>query len=91
MRNLLASAKDLFPMVGKDRSIRIGIWAYVLYSPPLTPPAEFDVIDTIALDQPEGWALVDLALKIVGVERMGASALVKEIIDELPPAELEGG
>jgi hypothetical protein len=65
--------------------------AYVFYSPPLSPPAEFDVIDAIALDQPEGWALIDLALKIVGVERMGASALVSEIIDELPTAELDGG
>jgi hypothetical protein len=58
--------------------------AYVFYAPPLTPPAEFDVIDSIALDQPAGWALVDQALKIVGVERLGASALMKEILDELP-------
>jgi RES domain len=61
---------------------------YVFYSPPLTPSAEFDVIDSVALDQPAGWALVDRALKIVGVERLGASALVKEILDELPPDDL---
>ena len=65
--------------------------AYVFYSPPLTPPAEFDVVDAIVLDQPAGWALIDQALKIVGVERVGASALVNEIDDELPPDELEGG
>ena len=65
--------------------------AYVSYSPPLKPPAEFDVIDTIALHQPERWALVDQAPRIVGVERRGAGALVKEILDELPPEELDGG
>jgi RES domain len=65
--------------------------AYVFYSPPLKPPAEFEVIDTIVLDQAAGWALIDHALKIVGVERMGASALVKEIVDELPPEELDDG
>jgi hypothetical protein len=65
--------------------------AYVFYSPPLKPPAEFEVIDTIALDQAAGWALIDQALKIAGVERMGASALVKEIVDELPPEELDDG
>ena len=63
--------------------------AYVFYSPPLRPPAEFDLVETIALDQPKGWALVDQALQIVGVERLGASALVKEILDELPPEEPE--
>jgi hypothetical protein len=65
--------------------------AYVFYSPPLKPPAEFDVIDAIVLDQPEGWALIDQALKIVGVERLGASALVNEIVDELPPEEPDDG
>jgi hypothetical protein len=65
--------------------------AYVFYSPPLTPPAEFDVLDTIALDQPAGWALIDQALKIVGVERLGASALVKDMLDELPPDDLDDG
>jgi hypothetical protein len=65
--------------------------AYVFYAPPLTPPVEFDVIDSVALDQPPGWALLDLALKIVGVERLGASALVKEILDELPPDDLGDG
>jgi len=61
-----------------------------LYSPPLTPPAEFELIDTIVLDQREGWALIDQALKIVDVERLGATALVKEILDELP-SELDDG
>jgi RES domain len=65
--------------------------AYVFYSPPLKPPAEFDVVSAIALDQPEGWVLIDQALKIVGVERLGASALVKEIVDELPPEEPDAG
>src|ERR1700730_3395491 len=61
--------------------------AYVFYAPPFKPPAEFDVIDMIALDQPAGWTLIDQALKIVGVERLVATALVKEILDELPPEE----
>jgi RES domain-containing protein len=65
--------------------------AYVFYSPPLTPPAEFEVSDTIGLDQPAGWALIDEALKIVGVERLGASALVKDMLDELPPDEPDDG
>ncbi len=65
--------------------------AYVFYSPPLTPPTEFNVIDTITLDQPAGWALIDQALKIAGVERLGASTLVKEILDELPPDDLDDG
>ncbi len=65
--------------------------AYVFYSPPLEPPAEFEVIETIVLDQAPGWVLIDQALKIVGVKRMGARALVEEIVDELPPEELEGG
>jgi hypothetical protein len=58
--------------------------AYVFYAPPLKPPAEFDVIDTIVFSQPAGWALIDQALKIVGVERLVATALVKEMLDELP-------
>lgn len=65
--------------------------AYVFYAPPLKPPAEFDVIDAIALNQPEGWQLIDQVLKIVGVERLGVSALVKEIVDELPPEEPDDG
>lgn len=63
--------------------------AYVLYSPPLESSAVFDVASAIALDQPQGWALVDDALKIVGVERLGATALSKEILDELPPDEVD--
>jgi hypothetical protein len=31
-----------------------------------------------------GWALVDQALRIVEVERLGASALVREILNERP-------
>jgi hypothetical protein len=65
--------------------------AYVFYSPPLTAATEFEVIDTIVLDHASGWALIDQALKTVGVKRLGASALVEEIVDELPPEELEGG
>jgi len=49
------------------------------------------VIDTIVLDHASGWALIDQALKVVGVKRLGVSALVEEIVDELPPEELEGG
>jgi len=40
---------------------------------------------------PAGWALVDQALKIVGVERLGASALMKEVLDELLPDDLGDG
>jgi hypothetical protein len=65
--------------------------AYVFYSPPLKAAAEFEVVDTIVLGHASGWALIDQALKVVGAKRMGASALVEEIVDELPPEELEGG
>jgi hypothetical protein len=65
--------------------------AYVFYTPPLKPPAEFEVIDAIELDRPAGWALIDKALDGVGVERMGSSALVKGIVDELPSDEFDGG
>ena len=88
-RELLTAASQTAGLSWHSRQITAQT-AYVFYSPPLTPPAEFDVIDTIVLDQPAGWALIDQALKIVGVERVGASALVKEIDDELPPEELDG-
>src|SRR5579859_1415028 len=65
--------------------------AYVFYSPPLKAAAEFEVIDTMVLNHASGWALIDQALKVVGVKRMGANALVEEIIDELPPEDFEGG
>ena len=65
--------------------------AYVFYSPPLDHRAAFDVMDTIELNRPEGWALIDHALKIVGVERLDATALVQEILDELPPDEPDDG
>jgi hypothetical protein len=65
--------------------------AYVFYTPPLKPPAELEVIDTIELDRPAGWSLIDKALEGVGVERMGSSAPVKGIVDELPSDEFDGG
>ena len=89
-RELLSAAPRAAGLSWHSRQITAQT-AYVFYSPPLAPPAEFDVIDAIALDQPEGWALVDQALKIIGIERLGTSALVKAIVDELPPEELEGG
>jgi RES domain len=85
-RELLTAAPRAAGLSWHSRQITAQT-AYVFYSPPLKPPAEFDVIDAIALNQPEGWVLIDQALKIVGVERLGASALVKEIVDELPPEE----
>jgi hypothetical protein len=39
---------------------------------------------SIPPDVRAGGALVDQALRIVGVARLGASALVREILDELP-------
>lgn len=65
--------------------------AYVLYSPPLDPNTTFHVINSIALDQSEGWRLIDEALKIVGVERLGSAALTREVLDELPPEEPGNG
>ena len=59
-------------------------------SAPTPLAAEFELIDAIVLDQREGWALVDEALEIVDVERLGVTALVEEILDELPP-ELDDG
>jgi hypothetical protein len=87
-RELLTAAPRASGLSWHSRQITAQT-AYVFYSPPLKPPAEFDVIDTIVLDQAAGWALIDQALKIVGVERLGAGALVKEIVDELPPEELD--
>jgi RES domain len=88
-RELLTAAPRAAGLSWHSRQISAQT-AYVFYSPPLKPPAEFELIDTVVLDQPEGWALIDQALKIVDVERLGASALVKEILDELPP-ELDDG
>jgi len=88
-RELLTAAPRAAGLSWHSRQISAQT-AYVLYSPPLTPPAEFELIDTIVLDQREGWALIDQALKVVDVERLGATALVKEILDELPP-ELDDG
>jgi hypothetical protein len=48
------------------------------------------LIDTIVLDQREGWAFIDEALRIVDVERLGATALANEILDELPPELAHG-
>ncbi len=83
-RELLTAAPRAAGLSWHSRQISAQT-AYVFYSPPLKPPAEFELIDTVVLDQPEGWALIDQALKIVDVERLGATALVKEILDELPP------
>jgi len=63
--------------------------AYVLYSPPLTPPIEFEVMSTEILDQAGGWALIDEALQIVGVERLRVGPLVRKLLDELPPENPE--
>src|SRR5882724_1730831 len=77
-RELLTAAPRATGLSWHSRQIAAQT-AYVFYSPPLTPPTEFDVVDTIVLDQPAGWTLIDQALKIVGVERLVATALVKEI------------
>jgi hypothetical protein len=89
-RELLTAAPRAAGLSWHSRQITAQT-AYVFYSPPLNPPAEFDGIDAIVLDQPAGWALIDQALKIVGVERLGASALVKDMLDELPPDDLDDG
>jgi hypothetical protein len=39
----------------------------------------------------DGWTLIDEALDIVGVDRMGKRGLLKETVDEIPPDEFEGG
>lgn len=83
-RELLTAAPRAAGLSWHSRQIAVHT-AYVFYSPPLSPPAEFDVIDTIVLNQSAGWALIDQALKVVGVDRLGASALAKESLDELPP------
>ena len=88
-RELVAAAPRAAGLAWHSRQITAQT-AYVLYSPPLTPPVEFEIIETLVLDEPEGWALIDQALMIVGVERLGAEALVKELIEELPPEESAG-
>jgi hypothetical protein len=89
-RELLAAAPRAAGMSWHSRQITAQT-AYVFYSPPLRPPAEFEMIEAIALDQPAGWGLVDQALRIVGVERLGASGLVKGMLDELPPEDMDDG
>jgi hypothetical protein len=41
----------------------------------------------MALDRPDGWRLVDQALSVIAVERLGAAALVNDLLDELPPED----
>ena len=89
-RELLTAAPRTAGLSWHSRQITAQT-AYVFYAPPFKPPAEFDVIDMIALSQPAGWALIDQALKIVGVERLVATALINEILDELPPEESDNG
>jgi hypothetical protein len=86
-RELLTAAPKAAGLCWHSRQISAKT-AYVLYSPPLAS-LNLDLIEVIALDQSAGWALTDQALRIVGVERLGASALVKEILDELPPEEAD--
>jgi hypothetical protein len=83
-RELLAAAPRAAGLAWHSRQISAQT-AYVFYAPPLSPPVELDVIDALALDQPGGWTLIDHALRVVGVARLGASALVREICEELPP------
>jgi hypothetical protein len=60
--------------------------AYVLYSPPLQA-STFKVVEaTLLTDRLD---LVDSALAIVGVERLGAAALSAELLDELPPEDAD--
>lgn len=58
--------------------------AYVFYRPPHVAGC-FREIRSHALDTSEGWNLIDEALRIVGVERLGARALAAELEPELPP------
>jgi hypothetical protein len=60
--------------------------AFVFYSSPLSP-ADFELTETMALDRPDGWRLVDQALSVIAVERLAAAALVNELLDELPPED----
>ncbi|MBM0107030.1 RES family NAD+ phosphorylase [Steroidobacter sp. S1-65] len=57
---------------------------YVFYRPPHASGC-FREVRSHALDTPEGWALIDAALRVVGVERLGARALAAELEPELPP------
>jgi hypothetical protein len=59
----------------------------VLYAPPLDPHEALTVIDVIPLNTTEGWGLIDDALRIVGVARLTAAAMIKAILEELPPEE----
>ncbi len=62
--------------------------AYVFYRPPHLAPA-FRKIKSHPLDSPQGWALIDAALWIVRVERLGARALASELAYDLPPEDIE--
>lgn len=62
---------------------------YVLYSPPVAPHVVLSVLDVFPLDTDEGWSLIDEALGIVGVKRLTPASMIKAVLDELPPEELE--
>lgn len=62
--------------------------ALVFYRPPHVAAA-FREVKAHALDSPEGWMLIDAALQIVGVERLGAKALATELAVDLPPEDIE--
>ena len=89
-RALIAAAPRSAGLCWHSRQITAQT-AYVFYSPPLTPPIEFEVLEEFELKQRKGWVLIDQALKLVDVERLGAAALVKELLDELPPIDLDDG
>lgn len=56
---------------------------YVFYRPPHLATS-FREINAHALDTTQGWGLIDEALSIVGVKRLGARALSAELDAELP-------
>jgi hypothetical protein len=86
-KELLAMAPDAAGLCWHSRQIGERT-AYVFYDPPHSP-GRFHLVDGVTLDQPAGWALVDSALRIVKVERLGAESLEAQLLEEIPPEDAD--
>jgi hypothetical protein len=86
-KRLRAAAPEMAGLRWNSRQISTQS-AFVFYRPPHLA-GSFRVVKSHELDTPEGWTLIDAALDVVGVKRLGATALAAELADDLPPEDIE--
>lgn len=86
-KELLAMAPEAAGLCWHSRQIGQRT-VYVFYDPPHSP-GRFHLVDGVTLDQPAGWELVDAALRIVKVERLGADSLESQLLEEIPPEDTD--